>query len=512
MRSRLHLPFSLLPFVFATSMLGQTLSYNAALTNSSSAGFGRATLTINGDQATIDLTTIGLPNVTGLSLFQAAAGASGPLVQTFTDTNFYVVDRRLHRTLPIDPSVAAAIAANPQNYQLVLTAANPDVVLRGQLSDANTTYLAGTISGTSPICAGGIPNGAGSFVFAVTPDPGGQTFTVRYDVMTRGLGATLSSLGIGGAKSGPSLFTIGGNTTSSDGRFVGTNQISAVHARLLQTIPESTRFTVTTPATGIECAAAGAIRYAHEVFIPVAGTVKGIGNTNYMTDVNILNNTLSLGTLADVLMEYFPAGGSTAAPAATSWSTLTPRATGTYRDLSATAFPGITGIGALRIISADSVFANARIYNNLTATGGGTFGQFVPALPRGFALTEGTLLGLANASGSGTVTGAANARTNIGFFNPSETATTVAFELRNASGTLLAQRQMTLMPWMQLQMPLSGSNGLFTTVSSDVGTSSVYFLSGAPVFVYASVIDNPTGDASYVAPSTSNLGGPGAGQ
>jgi hypothetical protein len=85
-------------------------------------------------------------------------------------------------------------------------------------------------------------------------------------------------------------------------------------------------------------------------------------------------------------------------------------------------------------------------------------------------------------------------------------------ELCDGGGALLSQLQLTLMPWMQLQMPLSGSNGLFNNVAGDLATSSVYFLSGAPVFAYASVIDNPSGDASYVTPSVSGSGGTGSGQ
>ncbi|HEX3071161.1 MAG TPA: CHRD domain-containing protein [Thermoanaerobaculia bacterium] len=518
MQSRFKAALFCLAFFATTSAIGQSSSlvFRTALTGAnvvgavgSATGFGSAMLTIDGDQATIDLTTLGLTNITGVSLFQGAAGVNGSLVQAFTDINFFVVNGRFHRTVTLDSGVAAAIAANPQNYYLaVATTANPGGAVRGQLNDANTVYLAGTISGTSPVCAGGtgIPNGAGSFVFAVTPDPGGSTATVRYDIVTRGLGATLSALQIGAVKTGPGLFVIGANVTSADGRFTGTNQISAEHARLMQTLQVGARFTVTTPATGIECAAAGAMQFAQELFIPVAGTVRGIGGTNFMTDVNILNNS-STGTNADVLTQYFPTGGSTAASAATSWSTLLPRGTGTYRDISATAFNGITGIGALRVVSADNIFANARIYNNLSATGGGTFGQFIPALPRSLALTEGSLLGLANiVSGSNTPAGAANARTNIGVFNPSETATTMLLELRDGNGALAGQRRLTLLPWMQLQMPLSGANGLFNNIAGDLPASSVYFLSGAPVFVYASVIDNPSGDASYVTPGVSGNG------
>lgn len=520
MKSRINIILTLITLCCIPSARAQStaLTFNAALTGAnvagggSATGFGSATIILNGDQATIDLNTFGLTNITSFALYKGAAGSNGTLVQELIDANFYVLNGRLHRIAILDPGVGAAIAANPENYYLVIaTAGNANPVVRGQLSDANTTYVGGTISGSSPICSGNaLPNASGSFVFAITPDPGGQTYTVCYDLVTRGLGSTITFLQIGGAKSGPGLFTVGGNATSTDGRFTGATTISSGNARLLQTLPETTRFTVTTPATGIECAAAGLIFFAHEVFIPVAGTVRGVGNANYMTDLNVVNNT-SLGTNADILTQYFPAGGSTATASATSWSTVAPHATATYRDLSATLLPGINGIGALRIVSTGNLFANARIYNNLSATGGGTFGQFVPALPRSLAQKEGTLLGLTNiVSGSSGVTGAGNARTNIGLFNPNEAPATLILELRNANGSVAGQRQLTLMPWMQLQMPLSGTNGLFNTVTGDVGSSSVYYLSGSPLFVYASVIDNTTGDASYVTPSVSNLGGSGA--
>jgi hypothetical protein len=50
-------------------------------------------------------------------------------------------------------------------------------------------------------------------------------------------------------------------------------------------------------------------------------------------------------------------------------------------------------------------------------------------------------------------------------------------------------------------MPLIGPNGLFSDISPNLTTSSVYFLSGAPLFAYASIVDNVSGDASFVTPS-----------
>jgi hypothetical protein len=521
MRSRINAILFLVPFLCVSSVLAQSAPqvFYAALTGAnvvgstgSATGFASATLSIVGDQATLDLTTFGLTNITNIALFQGPAGANGPLIVTFTDPANGVVNGRFHRTVTIDSGAAIIVPASPQNYYLLITTTgSPSGAVRGQFNGGNTTYLAGTISGTDTLCNGGtgVPSGIGTFVFALTPDGGGQTYTVRYDILTSGLGGTINALQIGDALSGPGLFVIGANLTSTDGRFAGTNQISAAHALLMKSLPSGIRFTVTTPDKGTACAAAGAIQIAHELFMPVAGTVRGLGNTNYMTDVNLFNNS-STGANADVLMQFFPAGGSTAAAQGITWSTITPRGMGTYRDISTSSF---AGVGALRVISAGSVFANARIYNNLSATGGGTFGQFVPGLPRSLALTEGTLVGLPNVlSGSSVFTGAGNARTNVGFFNPGETATTLALELRDANGTVLGQRQFTLQPYMQTQLPLTGGNGLFNAVTGDVANSSVYFLSGSPIFVYASVVDNPTGDASFVTPSISGGGAFGAGQ
>ena len=89
----------------------------------------------------------------------------------------------------------------------------------------------------------------------------------------------------------------------------------------------------------------------------------------------------------------------------------------------------------------------------------------------------------------------------IGFFNPNPTPTTVALEIRDNSGTSIGTQMLTLGPWMHTQMPLSGTNGLFSAITGDIGTASVFFLSGNPIFGYASIVDNVSGDASFVTPS-----------
>lgn len=521
MRTRLPL-LVIAAIVFVPALIAQTspLTFVAGLTGANVAGssgsanaFASATLTISGSQGTLDVATIGLANITGVSLYQGAAGTNGPLIVTFTDVNHPFVNGRFHGTVTLDSGAVNAIPANPQNYYLLITTSGfPVGAVRGQLAGANTTFLAGTISGASSLCNGGTgtPGGVGTFVFAMTPDPGGATYTVRYDIVTSGLGNTLSALQIGDALAGPGLVTIGINVSGTGGRFTGTGQITAARAALLQTLPAGIRFTVTTPDSGAACAAAGAIQTGRELFIPVAGSVRGVGNTNYQTDLNIMNNSAQGSTAtADVMLQFFPTGPGSAVAQSSAWATLSPRGMSIYRDVAANAFTGqINGIGAIRLVTAGNIFANARIYNNLTASGGGTFGQYVAGLPRSFALTEGTLLGLSNIV-SGQSIGAPTTRTNVGFFNPSDTAIAAAFELRDGNGTVIGTRTLTFAPWQQIQIPLGGGNGLFTDINTDVSVASVYFLSGGPLFVYASIIDNVTGDGSYATPSTSSSGGTG---
>lgn len=127
---------------------------------------------------------------------------------------------------------------------------------------------------------------------------------------------------------------------------------------------------------------------------------------------------------------------------------------------------------------------------------------------RNQALQQGVLVGVGNVTTNTSLANGQSFRTNIGFFNPNDTATTVALEIRDTNGNAIGSQMVTLGPWMQTQMPLSGTSGLFSAIGGDTGTSSVFFLSGNPIFAYASIVDNISGDASFVTPSAfSNLSG-----
>jgi hypothetical protein len=514
---RTHLIVSLMIALFVPVLAAQQtpLVFHAALTGSnvvgggaSANGFATATLTISGALGTLDVTTLGLTNITGVTLFVGAPGTDGAAIKTFSDVNNGFVNGHFNGTATLDPGVINQLLANPQNFYLVITASGfPAGAVRGTITSANTVFLAGRISGTSGLCNGGngSSSGAGTFILALSADTGGVTYTLRYDLITNGLGNTLT-VEIGDNLGGNGPITVGTNLTGTSGRFAGTTQMTASRAQALQSLPAGIRVIARTPDSGVACAAAGAPQPAHEIFIPVAGSVHGAGNTNFMTDLNLYNNSAQGAAVnADVMVQFFPAGTGSAAAQFVAWATLLPRGMAAYRDVATSAFGAqINGIGALRLVTANNIFANARIYNNQVTAGAGTFGQYAAGLPRTSALTDGTLVGLSNIVSVPPV-GTPTSRTNVGFFNPSDSSSTAAFELLDGNGTVLGTRTLTLNPWQQLQLPLIG--GLITGINGDVVTSSLHFLSGNPIYVYASIVDNVSGDGSYVTPGISSSGG-----
>ena len=247
---------------------------------------------------------------------------------------------------------------------------------------------------------------------------------------------------------------------------------------------------------------------SNEVFLAVVGSAQGANGSNFKTDVSIFNNS-ALGVTtssANTFVQFFPTGTTNSSASVTAQSvtalSIPARGTKTLRDVTSSLFNGsISGIGAMRILSGNSIFANARIYNDQIASGRGTFGQFEPGMTRSQAMQQGVLVGVGNVTANASLANGQSFRTNVGFFNPNDTSTTVALEIRDTHGAVIGTQMITLGPWMHTQVPLAGANGIFSGITGDTGTSSVFFLSGNPIFAYASIVDNVSGDASFVTPS-----------
>jgi len=472
-----------------SSALSSGPSFNASLLNASSmdGGFAGVSLSLSGANATINADTLGIDgDATALSLFQGSPG-NATLVMTFNDNANLFHNGSFNRTIALDPAVAAQIAANPSSFFFALV--TPRGTITGPLAVETGPVLTGALNGS----------GNGNFFLTLGSANEAGVVPIHFDVATSGFGNDISGLQLV-APGGEPLLTLGSNLTATNGRVTGTAFTNAAFAQRLLENPCGLSLALSTPA-GMSIT--GSLAIGKEIFIPVAGSTLGLLGNRWKTDLNIFN-TGANGSGLSALVQFIPTGGSIASAQSASTLSLPSRGTAATRDVTNAMFQGINGIGAMRIISSGSIFANARVYDDQTANGKGTLGQSVPGMTRSQALRQGVLVGLTNirggVAGANTI-GAQNARTNVGFFNPNDSATTVAIELRDTNGAVLGTRLLTLGALMHTQMPLAGANGLFTGNDSDFTGASVTFLSGAPLFAYASIVDNDSGDASFVAPS-----------
>jgi hypothetical protein len=465
-------------------------TFNASLLNAPSmdGGFAGVSLSLSGSSATINADTLGLNgDATSLSLFQGSPG-SATLIMTFTDDANLFHSGSFTRTVALDPAVAAQIAANPSSFFFALD--TPRGTITGPLATETAPVLTGSLNG---------PTGNGSFFLTLGTPNGNGDVPILFDVATTGLGNQISGLQLV-SPTGDPILMLGSNLTTTNGHVTGTVLTNSVFAQQLLGNPCGVSLALSTPS-GLSVA--GALAIGREVFVPVAGSTPGLLGNRWKTDLNIFSSATN-GNGLSALVQFIPTGGSPVSALSASTLSLPTRGTASTRDITNAMFQGINGIGAIRIISSGSIFANARVYDDQTANGKGTLGQSVPGLTRSQALRRGVLVGLTNIRGGvsgANAIGAQNARANIGFFNPNDSETTVAIELRDSNGSVIGTRLLTLGPLMHTQLPLAGANGLFTGNDSDFTGASVTFLSGAPLFAYASIVDNDSGDASYVAPS-----------
>ncbi|HEV7923688.1 MAG TPA: hypothetical protein VGR02_23110, partial [Thermoanaerobaculia bacterium] len=131
--------------------------------------------------------------------------------------------------------------------------------------------------------------------------------------------------------------------------------------------------------------------------------------------------------------------------------------------------------------------ASSRLFN---ATANGSYGQFIAAIPLSRFLSAGgamDLLSLAQSS---------EYRTNFGIVEAAGQNATAALTAFDAAGTKLFEDMLTLMPGQHQQLgAIFAAHG----VSSDNARVEVRLASPTGrVFAYASVVDNETGDPSFI--------------
>ena len=500
----LVIAFSFITPIASGQTLGAVLTGSGEVPPNSNPGFGNATVTFDESRqhitVTITVTNLGSP-INNFHIHEAPPGTNGPVRVDLIGLGGTFVNGTMNGTFSIAADVAQRMLQNPANFYVnVHTVAFPGGAVRGQLAFASggaITYAA-DLRPTNEVP----PANSSAYGSAlVTFDP--INSMIAFEVNTHGIAnPTMSHIHRGAAgTNGPVII----NFATSAGQIAGgrvsgagpvatfqsgnllasdlTNLANPANAGNFYVNVHSTAF----PGGEIR----GQLTPANEYDIAIAGRVtNGLGQT-FVTDVRVFNPSYT--SHASALLEYFPAGLDPNATANRSIVVdIAPRGTAVLDDIAGAEHLNVSGTtGALRVTSATQLAVTSRVYVDRRAEDLGTLGQFVPAHPRANALRRGVMPHLSNQTDLST-----GFRTNIGFFNPTQSDVTVRLELRDDDGALIEQTSLGLRALSQQQRSITS---YFPALGLLPGTDvTVSFDVGAPIFVYGAVNDNVSGDAMLV--------------
>jgi hypothetical protein len=223
--------------------------------------------------------------------------------------------------------------------------------------------------------------------------------------------------------------------------------------------------------------------------VPSVASIHGQNGAFFHTDLWLFNR---LSDPVTVTARYRCLTGL-ACGSGTATFTIGSFAAKTITDAVPTLFGANESAGALELTVnsryPDGLYTLSRTYS--PALPAATTGASLVALPASAANGDAVFVGLAG-SGGDLSTGF---RTNVGVYNPQETATTVFFELHRVDGSILGSTSLALAAHEARQI-----NDIFaaTGVGGVIATDAYLFVSAnVPIFGFATVIDNRTGDFVY---------------
>lgn len=345
------------------------------------------------------------------------------------------------------------------------------------------------LTGAAEVPGPGDPDGAG---FAVVSIDG---TTIRYNVFVQGIGTpTLAHIHIGAAG------TSGNPVVNLDVNMLANGAVQGVPQDVIDAIRANpSGYYVNVHTSDFP---QGAVRGqliqpfqagARTQYIPVVGKATGAAGENFVTDMRIINYGASS---AVVTLDYFQASAQGhAAPTATAAVTVAPGEQEVLDDM--LTLLNASGIGGLRVSSTESIEVRARVLDDQRAGGEGTTGFSVEAGELADARTAGSL-GFLSAATSAEIAAGVGFRSNIGWFNPNATPASATFTARATDGSILGTKTVTIPGYSMVQQ---GAFALVDSVPAGSQEQENFYMtwtSDAPLFVYAAVVDNKTGDSVLV--------------
>ncbi len=237
------------------------------------------------------------------------------------------------------------------------------------------------------------------------------------------------------------------------------------------------------------------------LYVTAAAHVEGVGGTNWVTDIEAHNR----GTTAtECSFDLLVRDQANPSPESTTF-TVEPGESRRFEDVLLTSFSK-TGAAALRVNSdGTDLLVTSRTYN-LIGEGnpdglpaGATFGQFIPGVSEDGAIDFGEEARLVQLSNSADPE--VGFRTNIGFVNVTDTQLVIEADLYTGQGGFLMTVSKDLAAYEYTQVTAIYDQA--TDIDVESGFAIIRTTTdGGQFFAYASVVDNLTGDPTYIEPQT----------
>jgi hypothetical protein len=227
--------------------------------------------------------------------------------------------------------------------------------------------------------------------------------------------------------------------------------------------------------------------------VPSIASVHGVNGAFFHTDLWLFNRDPSPVT---VTARYHCFAGQNCGSGLASFQ-MDGSGARTFPDVVSSLFNSSESAGALELLVTSQVpealYTLSRTYS--PALPAPTAGASIAALPASAANGNGVFVGLAGNGGDTT----SGFRTNVGVYNPLGVATNVTFRLQASDGALIGTTSLTLAAFEAQQL-----NDIFASTGHGdvVTTDAVLFVtSDVPIFSFATVIDNRTGDFVFQGPA-----------
>lgn len=223
--------------------------------------------------------------------------------------------------------------------------------------------------------------------------------------------------------------------------------------------------------------------FSGEIWLSASAHSTGALDTNWRTDVSILNNNPET---ANVLV-YFIKNGIDKSSENLSRQPVSISIPSKNQikidDILKEKFSVEQGSGALMFSSEKDIMIVSRTYNLLPDK---EYGQFIPGQKSIEAKKEQKLIGAISSS---------SFRTNLGILNPSRTEVAkITLKFLGKNGNLVKESTLNLDPWVHIQF-----NDFFSyfgiTPQEDL---SVFINSSTGIYCYLSVVDNQSSDPIFI--------------